>query len=149
MEELDVFIKSNPDPRELKRAMAIRMRLRGYPHREIMNILQVCSGFISKWKQAFMKDGIEGIKLGYKGAQSYLTSKEKKLVLGWLKAKNSWNINELEYYIAEEFKVAFSAKSSYYDLFHEAGISWKKSQKKNPRKDPEAVALKKKKLTSF
>ena len=47
MEELDVFIKSNPDPRELKRAMAIRMTLRGYPHREIMNILQVCSGFIS------------------------------------------------------------------------------------------------------
>merc|ERR1712117_281635 len=109
----------------------------------------VCSGFISKWKQAFMNDGIEGIKLGYKGAQSYLTSKEKKLVLGWLKAKNSWNINELEYYIAEEFKVTFSAKSSYYDLFHEAGISWKKSQKKNPRKDPEAVALKKKKIDKF
>ena len=67
----------------------------------------------------------------------------------WLKEKNSWNLNELEYYIASEFSVAFSAKSSYYDLFREAGISWKKSQKKNPSKDPEAVAKKKKKLTSF
>ena len=149
MKELDAFIESNPDPRELKRAIAVRMTLRGYPHREIIKILQVSSGFISKWKQAFIIKGIEGIKLGYQGSKAYLTSKEKALVLGWLKEKNSWNLNELEYYIAEQFNVTFSAKSSYYDLFHEAGISWKKSQKKNPRKDPEAVALKKKKLKSF
>ncbi len=31
MEELDVFIKSNPDPRELKRAMAVRMALTEHP----------------------------------------------------------------------------------------------------------------------
>jgi putative transposase len=134
MKELDAFIESNPDPRELKRAIAVRMTLRGHPHREIIKILQVCSGFISKWKQAFILKGIEGIKLGYQGSKAYLTSKEKALVLGWLKEKNSWNLNELEYYIAEQFNVTFSAKSSYYDLFHEAGISGKKSQKKNPGK---------------
>lgn len=67
MKELDAFIESNPDPRELKRAIAVRMTLRGHPHREIMNILQVCSGFISKWKRAFIINGIEGIKLGYQG----------------------------------------------------------------------------------
>lgn len=145
MEELNAFIESNPDPRELKRAIAVRMTLRGYPHREIMKILQVSSGFISKWKQAFILKGFEGIKLAYQGSKAYLSSQEKAIVLGWLKEKNSWNLNELEYYIAEQFNVTFSAKSSYYDLFHEAGISWKKSQKKNPRKDPEAVALKKKK----
>ena len=149
MEELNGFISSNPDPRELKRAIAVRMTLRGHTHREIMDILQVCSGFISKWKQAFIINGIEGIKLSYQGSKGYLTSWEKEQIIHWLKKKNSWNLNELEYYIASEFSVTFSAKSSYYDLFHEAGISWKKSQKKNPRKDPEAVALKKKKLTSF
>jgi transposase len=122
MEELNAFIESNPDPRELKRALAVRMTLRGYPHREIMKILQVCSGYISKWKQAFIINGIEGIKLGYQGSKSY---------------------------IAQEFNVTFVAKSSYYDLFHEAGISWKKSQKKNPGKDPEAVASKKKEIETF
>ncbi len=149
MEELDTFIESNPDPRELKRAIAVRMTLRGHPHREIMKILQVCSGFISKWKQAFIINGIEGIKLSYQGSKAYLTLLEKEQVIGWLKDKNSWNLNELEYYIAEQFNVTFAAKSSYYDLFHEAGISWKKSQKKNPGKDPEAVAGKKKRLKSF
>lgn len=142
MEELDAFISSNPDPRELKRAIAVRMTLRGHPHREIMKILQVCSGFISKWKQEFILNGIEGIKLGYQGSKCYLTSSEKEQVISWLKEKNSWNLNELEYYIAEQFYVTFAAKSSYYDLFHKAGISWKKSQKKNPGKDPEAVLLK-------
>ena len=149
MEELDRLIESNPDPRELKRAIAVRMTLRGHPHREIMKILQVSSGFISKWKQVFIINGIEGIKLSYQGSKAYLTAIEKEQVLGWLKDKNSWNLNELEYYIAEQFKVTFAAKSSYYDLFHEAGISWKKSQKKNPGKDPEAVGVKKKRLKSF
>ena len=51
MEELDAFIESNPDPRELKRALAVSMTMKGYKHREIIDILQVSSGFISKWKQ--------------------------------------------------------------------------------------------------
>ncbi len=94
MEELDAFIESNPDPRELKRAIAVRMTLRGHPHREIMKILQVCSGFISKWKQAFIINGIEGIKLGYQGSKAYLSSEEKNQVIRWLKGKNSWHLNQ-------------------------------------------------------
>ncbi len=35
----------------------------------------------------------------------------------------------------------------WYNLFKEARISWKKSQKKNPKKDPEIVAKKKKEIT--
>jgi len=119
------------------------LTLQGYTHREIMLILQVCSGFISKWKQEFIFKGVEGLKLGYQGSIGYLGPEEKQQVLTWLKEKNSWNLNELECYLAREFDVIFATRSSYYDLFHEAGISWKKSQKKNPGKDPEAVAEKK------
>ncbi|WP_414623458.1 hypothetical protein [Calothrix sp. CCY 0018] len=36
----------------------------------------------------------------------------------------------------------FESNQSYYDLFKQANISWKKTQKKNPRKDPELVAKK-------
>lgn len=149
MEELEAFIKSNPSPRELKRALAVQMALSGYRHKEIMKILQVCSGFISKWKQAFVIEGVKGLKLGYIGSKGYLSSGEKEQVLQWLKNKNYWNLGELEYYIAKEFDVTFAAKSSYYDLFHEAGISWKKSQKKNPATSEEAVSLKKKEIEHF
>jgi putative transposase len=149
MEELNTFIESNPDPRELKRAVAVRMTLEGYKHQEIIKVLQVSSGFISKWKQEFVLNGIEGLKLKYQGSRGYLSQSEKQQVLIWLESKNEWNLNELEYYIAVEFDVTFAAKSSYYDLFHIAGISWKKSQKRNPSKNEEAVAEKKKKLSSF
>ncbi len=149
MEELDAFIESNPDSRELKRALAVSMTLRGYPHRKIMKVLKVCSGFISKWKQAFIMNGVEGIKLAHKGSQGYLSQEQKTEVITWLKNNKTWNLNELEYYVAENFGVTFAAKSSYYQLFHEAGVSWKKSQKKNPDKKPEEIAAKKKEIEEF
>lgn len=146
MEELNIFIDSVAEPRELKRALAVRMTLEGYKHQEIMKVLQVSSGFISKWKQEFVINGIEGLKLKHQGSKGYLSSSEKQQVLKWLESQNEWNLNELEDHIAQEFQVTFAAKSSYYDLFHAAGISWKKSQKKNPRKNEGAVIEKKKKL---
>lgn len=146
MEELKKFIASNPDPRELKRALAVQMTLTGYTHAAIMKILQVSSGFISKWKQLYIEKGVSGLKLGYLGSKGYLNPEEKQEVLEWLSTKNYWNLNELEYYILEKFGVGFAAKSSYYDLFHEAGISWKKTQKKNPQKNEELVAEKKKEI---
>jgi putative transposase len=149
MEELDAFIESVRDPRELKRGLAVRMTISGYKHREIIKILQVSSGFISKWKQEYIINGVEALKLNYQGSRGYLSQSEKQQVLVWLEQKNDWNLNELEYHLAQEFEVTFAAKSSYYDLFHAAGISWKKSQKKNPGKDLIAVAEKKKKLSNF
>jgi len=53
LEELTEFIQSNPDPRELKRAITVSMQLKGYKHQEIQESLSVSSGFISKWTQIF------------------------------------------------------------------------------------------------
>jgi hypothetical protein len=54
-------------------------------------------------------------------------------VIAWLKGKNYWNIAELQAYIEAEYEVVFASKQSYYTLFGQAGISWKKTQKCNPR----------------
>ncbi len=40
------------------------------------------------------------------------------------------------------YEVVFQSQQSYYNLFKAAGISWKKSQRSNPRKDPELVEKK-------
>jgi putative transposase len=143
MEELYDFIASNPDPRELKRALAVSMTLQGHTHRQIMAHLQVSSGFISKWKQAFIFDGVAGLRLAYKGSKGYLNPEQKQQVLTFLKQKNYWDLKKLESYLAEEFGVVFADKTSYYSLFHAAGISWQKSPSRHPRKDPELVPPKK------
>jgi len=61
MDKLNELIKSNCDPRVLKRALAVKMTLQGYTHAQIMEILGVSSGFISKWKQHFVEEGVAGL----------------------------------------------------------------------------------------
>lgn len=48
MEELVEFIQSNPDSRELKRALAALMVLKGYLYRQIAEILSVSDSFIAQ-----------------------------------------------------------------------------------------------------
>jgi putative transposase len=139
LEELVEFIQSNPDPRELKRAIAIKMCLKGYKQREIQESLFVSSGFISKWKQIYALEGLSALKLAHKGATGYLKIEQRKKIIEWLQAKNYWNLGELKAYIEEQYEVVFISQQSYYDLFEQAGISWKKTQKSNPKTDPELV----------
>lgn len=143
MRSLTEFINKNPHPKELKRALAIKMVEQGYKHQQIQKILGVSSGFISKWKRIFKDKGLEALKLSYKGSKGYLSNKEKQEIINCLKEKATWNLKELEYHIAKNYDLVFKSKQSYYDLFKAAGISWKKSQKKNPKYNSDLVSKKK------
>jgi putative transposase len=143
---LDDLIAQCRDSREVKKAYAIKMIYQGYLYDEIQSILNVSRGSITGWRQAYDRNGIEGLRLNYKGRKSYLTLSEREEVLSWLQSKNCWELGELEYKLAFEYDVVYLSKQSYYDLFSEAGISWKKTTKLNPKSDPEAVAEKKKRF---
>jgi len=123
LDELHEFIQSNPDPRELKRAVAVKMFLQGYKHREIQEILRVSSGFISKWTQLYKKLGISSFQLRYPGSVGYLEPEQRQSVITWLQAKEYWNLVELQGYVQDEYDVIFDSKQSYYTLFEQAGIS--------------------------
>jgi putative transposase len=142
LEDLNDFIQSNPDTRELKRAVAVQMFLKGYKHREIRESLGVSSGFVTKWTQCYEGLGVDGLKLGYVGSASYLEAEQQATVIDWLKRKNYWNLTELQNYIEQQYQVIFGSKQSYYALFEQAGISWKKTQKCNPKADPVLVEKK-------
>ena len=135
-------VASNPDARELKRAVAVQMFFKGYKHREIAESLGVSSGFISKWTKQYEQLGVLGLKLRYPGSFGYLDREQRQSVVIWLKSKNYWNLAELQAYIEQEYGVVFDSKQSYYTLFEQAGISWKKTQKRNPKADRELVEKK-------
>ena len=68
MDELTEFIQSNPDSRELKRALAVQMVLQDYTYYQIRDVLKVSIGFISKWRQSYehqrgSQDSIYAIKV--------------------------------------------------------------------------------------
>lgn len=142
MEELSEFIENTPDSRELKRALAVKMVVQGYSYYQIRDTLLISIGFVSKWKQIFAEQGIAGLKLKYTGSVSYLNQEQTQAVVDWLKRKNYWNLVELKQQIESEYNLVFKSNQSYYDLFRQAGISWKKTQKKNPKKDQQLVEKK-------
>ncbi len=139
---LEAFIQSNPDARELKRALAVKMEQTGYTHQQIADVLGISIGFVSKWKQIFLAEGAESLRLGYQGFKPYLDEVQKQQVLDWLIEQDHYSTPELIAYIRETFEVSFKSGQSYYDLLAEAKISWKKSQSKNPKADPQQVEQK-------
>lgn len=149
LERLKAFLKERRDGRELKRGLAVKLSLEKYSYHQIQSIVDVSIGFISKWKKAFLAQGVKGLTLGYKGAKPCLNQQEKAAVINWLKSKDNWNLRELQNYLKVNYQIEFKAKRSYYKLFKAAGISWKKSQKKNPKKDPQKVEEKRKEITQL
>ena len=136
------FIDNNPDPRELKRALAVQMVIQKYSYFEIRDVLQVSVGFISKYKQLFKEQGITGLTLKYQGSTGYLDANASREVIEWLQQKNYWNLAELKQHVLDNHNVMFASHQSYYDLFKTAGITWKKTQKYNPKLEPQLVEKK-------
>ncbi|NES85737.1 MAG: hypothetical protein F6K10_32470 [Moorea sp. SIO2B7] len=48
IKEMNDWIKTNPDSRELKRAIAVKLTLQGWTYRAIAGILNVGNSFINK-----------------------------------------------------------------------------------------------------
>ena len=69
IERVVYFVESNPDPRKMKRALAVKLARQGYIYSAIENILNASPAFVSKGKQNFQEKGIEGLRLAYKGAK--------------------------------------------------------------------------------
>jgi putative transposase len=146
LKELKDFIDSNPDPRELKRALAVMMWIEGVPCSEIKKILNVSATFISQCKIKFIKDGVKELKLKYQGSKAYLSREQRREIINYLDVQEYLSLQELREYIEDNYNydVRFpSSQSYYYTLLDEAKISWKKTQKKNPKKNDKVVETKK------
>ena len=63
LKELEEFIASNPDPRELKRALSVRMMIEGLSRTQIQTLLGVSLPFISKWKVRFALGGDRSLEI--------------------------------------------------------------------------------------
>jgi transposase len=149
MADLETLIKSNPDARELKRALTVKMSIEGHSDEIIAQILGVSKSFIRDWKKAFKVEGVAGIKLGYQGAKGKLTKEQRAEIIEWLTNKKYWHLDELINHLEDKYDVVYKSKQSYYELFEQGRISWKKSQKANPKFDEKLVKKKRKEINEF
>lgn len=142
MDSLSQFIETTTDVRELKRAMVVQMRQQGYSYAQIESLLQVSESLIVKWSRLYQSQGIEGLRLRYWGTQGYLNAADKQAVIEWLRQQQTCQLEDLVTYLDETYGVVYESQQSYYDLLHQAELSWKKTQAQRPQKDEAQVAQK-------
>jgi len=149
MEDLEEFIKATKDARELKRALVVKLTLRGRPWKAVQQELDVSRSFISKWRSQYKQGGVNNLSVAYHGWDGYLTTEARTEILAWVKAQKVWDIQGLIVEVRQRYNVEYKSLQSYYALFAEAGISWKKVFPQNPRKDLEQVLIRRKALKNF
>jgi putative transposase len=71
---------------------------------------------------------------------------QRQAVIAWLQTKNYWNLAELQGHIQDKYDVLFDSKQSYYTLFEQAGISWKKTHSSQPQRRPKVGREKNRRL---
>lgn len=135
--------KTVPTLGNLNEHFLVKMVEQNLLHAQRSELLGVSLGLISNYRQQFLRNGIEGLRLKYQGSKGYLSSQQRQNVINWLQQKDYWQLSELQTQIEVEYGVVFASLQSYYSLFAQAGISWKKTQKSNPRKNPDLVSQKK------
>ena len=146
LEELDNFINKAIEAREIKRAMAIKMKIQGISSEQIENLLSCSQSFISKWTREFRDKGVEGLRLQHKGSKGYLLAEQEKEIIDWIDQQNWITRESLEQYIVSKYSVTFASRQSYYELLKKGGMSWKKSQKNNPKRNEDLVKSKKEEI---
>src|SRR6266487_462147 len=143
LDQVNAFLNTTKDAREYKRAMAVKLLLLEFEPRDIAELLQVTESFVSKWKKLYSEHGVAVFVIKYHGYQGYLTSEQRQSITERIKTQHIATIDDLIAFIRTTYRIEFKSRQSYYDLFAEAGITWKRAQSQHPDKDLERIAIKK------
>ena len=143
LDQVNTFLDTTKDAREYKRAMAVKLLLLEFEPHDIAELFHVTESFVSTWKGLCFEHGVDAFVLKYHGYQGYLSSEQRQSITAWIKAQKIRNIDDLIDFIRITYRIEFKSRQSYYDLFAEAGITWKRAQSQHPDKDLERIAIKK------
>ena len=139
MTSLDEIIDDSRDAREVKRAVCVKMAVSGMPTAQITEMLNVTPQYVSKWRVRYEQEGAGSLVVGYRGSESYLTGEHRAEILRWINSQETMTVEAVRDYVEEKYRVVYQSKQSYYDLLQAAGLSYHKSEKRNPKRDEAQV----------
>jgi putative transposase len=139
METVDDLINDATDPRETKRAIAVKMLLTGLSPQSIAQVLNVSEQYVSNWKRKYEKEGTTGLRLAYHGKASFLSQEQGLAVVAWIKTHSTLTIERLRDYLESDYGVVNESKQSYYDLLAGGGMSYHGTSAANPAYAEEQV----------
>jgi len=139
MTSLDEIINESRDALEVKRAVCVKLALSEMPTAQISEMLNVTQQYVSKWRVRYEQEGARSLLSGYQGSESYLTNEQRAQILSWIKSHETISVAAGRDYVEENDSVVYQSKQSYYDLLQAAGLSYHKSEKRNPKRDEARV----------
>jgi len=139
MSSLAELIEETKEARELKRALSVKMVLSGIAVAQVGELLHVTPQYVRKWKGRYETEGVDALRLGYRGSESYLSVEHRQEIEEWIGAHETVTVEEMRDYIEEHYGVVYQSKQSYYELLEAGGMSYHRSEKGNPKRDEAQV----------
>lgn len=144
IKELTRFSEETRDSHEYRRAIGLKMLFGEIESKYISDLLGVDKSTLTRWKQAFLAHGTEGLKSKHRGSSGMLSNTGRETIIEWIKTQKTMSVENLYEYVKVNYGIEYKSRQSYYDLLDEAGFSRKKAQRANPHRDEAAIEAKKK-----
>ena len=92
-----------------------------------------------KWTGRYETGGVEALRLGYRGSESYLSVEQRREIEDWVGAHETVTVEEVRDYMEAHHGVVSQSKQSYYESLEAGGMSYHRSEKVNPKRDEAQV----------
>jgi transposase len=132
MSRLAELIEETKDARELKRALSVKMRQSGIGVAQVGELLEVTAQYVRKWQRRYEAGGVEALRVGYRGSESYLRGEQRQEVEEWIGTHETVSVEEVRDYIEEQYGVVYRSKQSYYEFLEAGGMSYHRTEPGNP-----------------
>jgi transposase len=131
MDKLAQLIEETTDVRELKRALSVKLREGGMATEAVGEVLQVTPRAVRAWRQRYEREGVEGLRVRYRGSESYLSVEQRQELEDWLGSQETITVEEVRDEIEARYGSVYQSKQSYYDVLEASGLSYHRTEKGN------------------
>lgn len=135
MSKLAALIEATKDARELKRALSVKMGQSGIAAVQVGELLHVTPQYVRKWQRRYESEGVEALRVGYRGSESYLSGEQRQGVAEWIGTHETISVEEVRDYMEEQYGVVYRSKQSYYEFLEAGGMSYHCTEPGNPKHD--------------
>ena len=134
MDRLAQLIEETTDVRELKRALSVKLREGGLATEAVGEVLQVTPRAVREGCKRYEREGVEGLRVRYRGSESSLSVERRQEIEDWLGVQETIPLEEVRDEIAARSGFVYQSKQSYYDFLDASGLSDHRTEKSNPKR---------------
>lgn len=124
MSRLAELIEETKDARELKRALSVKMRQSGIGVAQVGELLEVTAPYVRKWQRRYEAGGVEALRVGYRGSESYLRGEQRQEVEEGIGTHETVSVEEVRDYSEEQYGVVYRSQQSYSEFLEAGGMSY-------------------------